>query len=83
MARSTYYYHARRLCEGDGHDMLRKRISEIYTEHHKQYGYRRITMQLRNEGRRVNHKTVLKMMTQMDLKVVRSRAGDTVLTSEL
>ena len=68
MARSTYYYHEARLDNNDGYDDLRKRICSIYYEHHGRYGYRRITMELRNEGITVNHKTVLKLMKRMDLK---------------
>lgn len=68
MARSTYYYHEARLEIVDKYASLRHRIDEIYKEHRSLYGYRRITMQLKNEGIVVNHKTVLKLMSEMGLK---------------
>ena len=47
-----------------------KRISEIFALHHKRYDYRRICAQLRNEGYIINHKTVQKLMQEMQLKSV-------------
>jgi putative transposase len=68
MARSTFYYHTKRLGQPDGYEAVRKRIHAIYVKHHGRYGYRRITAQLRNEGLEINHKTVQKLMGQMSLK---------------
>ena len=68
MARSTFYYHTKRLDQTDGYDAVRKQIRSIYDKHYGRYGYRRITAQLRNEGTDINHKTVQKLMGQMGLK---------------
>jgi transposase InsO family protein len=73
MARSTFYYHTKRLGQTDGYDDVRERIRAIYDKHHGRYGYRRITAQLRNEGTVINHKTVQKLMGQMGLKAKRRR----------
>ncbi len=73
MARSTCYCHEKRLGTSDGYDELRERIWNIYTQHHKRHRYRRITLQLRNEGLEVNHKTVQKLMNQMDLRAKRRK----------
>ena len=73
MARSTFYYHTRRMGHPDGYDSVRERIRSVYEEHHGRYGYRRVTAQLRNEGLGVNHKTVQKLMGQMSLKAKRKR----------
>ena len=70
MARSTYYYNVARLEPTDKYEAERKRISEIFTQHHKRYGYRRVCIQLRNEGYIINHKTVQKLMQEMYLKSV-------------
>ena len=70
MARSTYYYNVARLKPADKYQVERKRISEIFAQHHKRYGYRRVCIQLRNEGYTVTHKTVQKLMQQMHLKSV-------------
>ena len=68
MARSVFYYHLAHMNEGDGYDDLRNRIKAIYNENHGRYGYRRICLALRNEGKIVNHKTVQKLMSQLGLK---------------
>jgi len=73
MARSTFYYHTKRLDRVDGYDAVREHIRAIYDKHHGRYGYRRITAQLRNEGTDINHKTVQKLMGQMGLKAKRKR----------
>ena len=68
MARSTFYYHRRMLNRPDKHALLRNRIIAIYHKHKGRYGYRRIVLELRNEGLTVNHKTVEKLMRQSGLK---------------
>ena len=69
IARSTYYYHISRQ-QTDKYADIRNRISAIFTQHHKRYGYRRVCIQLRNEGHIINHKTVQKLMQEMHLKSV-------------
>ena len=71
MARSTFYYHIKRIGKTDGYDDLRARIRKIYDQHKGRYGYRRITIQLRDDGVIVNHKTVRKLMASMSLKAKR------------
>ncbi|MGJ7025644.1 transposase InsO family protein [Petrimonas sulfuriphila] len=68
MARSTYYYHISRINSADKYNDIRKRIADIFEAHQKRYGYRRVHMQLVNEGYLINHKTVQKLMTEMGLK---------------
>lgn len=68
MARSTFYYHISRINSTDKYDDIRKRIGDIFEVHHKRYGYRRVYMQLLNEGYLINHKTVQKLMAEMHLK---------------
>jgi len=49
-------------------EQLRKRITELACQYGR-YGYRRITVLLRNEGWRVNHKRVARIWRQEGLKV--------------
>ena len=44
-----------------------KRIKEIFDQHRGNYGYRRITCVLRNEGMTINHKKVKRLMKTMGL----------------
>ena len=46
------------------------KIRKIFLENKQSYGYRRITLALRNEGIIVNHKKVLRLMNKMNLRVV-------------
>ena len=71
MARSTFYYHVKRIGQSDGYDDLRAHIRKIYDQHKGRYGYRRITIQLRDEGVIANHKTVRRLMVGMSLKAKR------------
>ena len=47
---------------------LKDVIRLIFHENKGRYGYRRITMELRNRGYHINHKTVQKLMKQCGLK---------------
>lgn len=68
MARSVFYYHLSRLGRADKYSSLREQVKTIYHRHKGRYGYRRITMELRNQDVVVNHKTVEKLMQQSGIK---------------
>ena len=74
MARSTFYYHMSLLSGPDKYEDIRQRICIIYKQHKGRYGYRRITLQLRNEGVTINHKTVQRLMADIGLKAKVKRA---------
>ncbi|WP_141768199.1 IS3 family transposase [Streptococcus gallolyticus] len=67
LARSTYYYHLKALRSKDKNHELKHQIQRIYHEHKGNYGYRRITLELRNQGVLVNHKKVQRLMKELDL----------------
>lgn len=71
MPRSTFY--AAIKPADDKYFRTETRIAEIFHEHRGCYGVRRITMQLRNEGSGINHKTVHKLMRRLGLKSVQRR----------
>jgi putative transposase len=52
---------------------VRGAIQEIAVEHHRHYGYRRITAALRHSGMVVNRKRVLRMMQEDNLLAIRTR----------
>ena len=68
MARATFYYHIKQLQKPDKYEALRKQISSIYHAHKGRYGYRRITLELRNRSVSVNHKKVERLMRQSGIK---------------
>ncbi|SUU03435.1 IS1236 transposase protein 2 [Acinetobacter haemolyticus] len=68
MARSTYFYHEQQRKLEDKYSDLKQQIKTIYHQHKGRYGYRRITLALRNMGRIINHKCVQRLMQSMQLK---------------
>ena len=68
MARSTFYYHKKRLNQADKYTQEKKAISTIFHKNKGRYGYRRITAEMHNQGFSINHKTVCKLMSELDLK---------------
>ncbi|WP_369814038.1 IS3 family transposase, partial [Frigoribacterium sp. Leaf186] len=43
-------------------------MKNIYQQHKGRYGYRRITLQMKNEGMIINHKTVFKLMGSLGMR---------------
>ncbi|MGG0658720.1 IS3 family transposase [Rummeliibacillus pycnus] len=66
--RSTYYYWTSRFDRPDKYAEMKSMISTIYHDHKGRYGYRRITLELRNQGFLINHKTVQRLMKELGLK---------------
>ncbi|MCT2943839.1 transposase, partial [Streptococcus thermophilus] len=67
LARSTYYYHLKKLNQVDKNQSIKVEIQAIYDEHKGNYGYRRITLKLRNRGFVVNQKKVQRLMKLLGL----------------
>ena len=74
LPRSDYYYWKNRIDPDTKNSDLMDAITTIYTENHKRYGYRRITLQLKNEGWAVNHKAVKRLMSKLNLYGITPRA---------
>lgn len=66
--RSTYYYWVKHSERPDKYAEIKEVIKEIFSEHKGRYGYRRITLELRNRNYCINHKTVRRLMIQLGLK---------------
>ena len=67
LSRATYYYHLKRQETQDKYRDIKEQIILINTENKGRYGYRRITLVLRNRGHVVNHKTVQKLMKELGI----------------
>lgn len=70
ISRSTYYYWIKVLQHPDKYEDIKEAIKSVYHTNKGRYGYRRITLELRNRGYIINHKTVLKLMQRMGLKSI-------------
>ena len=67
LARSTYYYQLKQLDKSDKNHDIKDEIQAIFIEHKGNYGYRRMTLELRNRGYIVNHKKVQRLMRVLGL----------------
>jgi len=67
MARSSFYYYAKQDST-DKYTEVKAKIESIYHKHKGRLGYRRITILLRQSGLVINHKTVLRLMSELKLK---------------
>ena len=67
MPRSTYYYWLKVFKKEDKYKELKEEIKTISAENKGRYGYRRITLELKNRGYTINHKTVQRLMKQLGL----------------
>jgi putative transposase len=68
LARSVFYYHRQAQDADDKYGPLKERIRSIFDAHQGRYGYRRITVALVQMGEKINHKTVQRLMGELNLK---------------
>ncbi|WES96659.1 IS3 family transposase [Chryseobacterium arthrosphaerae] len=70
MARSSFYYHQEALNKKDKYGKVKTLIKQIYHRHKGRFGYRRITLMMKQQGIVINHKTVLRLMKALGLKSI-------------
>ncbi|UPR57603.1 transposase [Vibrio sp. ED004] len=89
LAKSVFYYQAQTSKRPNSYERELQLIKSIYHEHKGRYGYRRIHLELKNQGFVLNHKTVQRLMAQLNLKSTvrikkyrsyRGESGTTALT---
>jgi transposase InsO family protein len=68
LAKSVFYYQVKVNEKPDTYERELALIKEIYHEHKGRYGYRRIQLALKRQGIALNHKTVQRLMAQLNLK---------------
>ena len=67
LPRATFYYHLKKKDKADKYDEVKEAITVIYHKNKGRYGYRRITIELRNRDIVLNHKTVQRLMRELGL----------------
>ncbi|MDP9037959.1 MAG: IS3 family transposase [Acidobacteriota bacterium] len=73
VSRAGFYRHWRER-DPSGEEMeLRAKMQEIVLSHRRNYGYRRVTRELKNQGWAVNHKRVARLMAEDNLLCLRRR----------
>lgn len=68
MARSTFYYHKKRFNTPDKYLKEKEIVASIFHKNKGRYGYRRVTTAIRHLGFMLNHKTIYKLMVELNLK---------------
>ena len=68
LAKSVYYYTLSKADKDDKNKEIIDKIKEMFINNKEIYGYRRITLELRNQGYNVNHKKVYRIMVKLGLK---------------
>ena len=74
IAKSTYFYTIKTLDRFDPDKQVKDLITTIFNENKARYGYRRITLELKNRGHYINHKRVKRLMKILGLFGVRPKA---------
>ena len=67
LSRSTFYYHLKQN-RRDKYFYEKEKIKELFEANKGRYGYRRITVLLRQKSILLNHKTVLKLMKSLKIR---------------
>jgi transposase InsO family protein len=71
VARAAYYEWVKKLDKPDPDQERMAQVQSAYEATHRTYGYRRITLHLQQQqGLRINHKTVLRLMRKLNLRSV-------------
>lgn len=68
LKRSTFYYYNKNTLRSDKYEKVKNIIEYIFNFHKGRYGYRRIHLELKNKGYKINHKTVYRLMKELNLK---------------
>ena len=70
IARATYYFYTNKQDKDLKNQDIIEKIKEIFYANKKRYGYRRITLELKNQGININHKKVLRLMNKLNLQSI-------------
>ena len=74
IAKSTYFYTIKTLDRVDPDEQVKDLITAIFNENKARYGYRRMTLELKNRGHHINHKRVKRLMKILGLFGVHPKA---------
>ena len=70
IARSVYYYYINKKDIDEKNIDIIEKIKEIYYANKGRYGYRRVTLELKNQGFNINHKKVQRLMKKFNLQSI-------------
>ena len=70
ISRSVYYYYIDKKDIDEKNKDIIEKIKEIYYANKGRYGYRRVTLELKNQGLNINHKKVQRLMKKFNLQSI-------------
>ena len=70
ISRSVYYYYIDKKDIDEKNKDIIEKIKEIYYMNKGRYGYRKITLELKNQGFNINHKKVQRLMKKFNLQSI-------------
>ena len=70
LSNSTFYYQLKSLQRPEKHAHLKELVSQVYHKEKGLYGYRRVTLAIKNQGVLVNKKVVERLMADQGLQAV-------------
>ena len=71
VAKSTYFYHISNIDKvNELEEEIKSQILAIFNENKGRYGYRRITLELKNRGFNINHKKVQRIMKELGFQSI-------------
>ncbi|ATV71386.1 IS3 family transposase [Fusobacterium pseudoperiodonticum] len=70
ISRSVYYYYIDKKDIDEKNKDIIEKIKEIYYLNKGRYGYRRVTLELKNQGLNINHKKVQRLMKKLNLQSI-------------
>ena len=74
ISKSTYFYTINTYSREDKEHELKELIKAIFEENKSRYGYRRVTLELKNREYKINHKRVKRLMKLLNLYGVQPKA---------
>lgn len=73
LSKSSYFYQRDAIAKGDKYEAIRPRLKVIFKQNYESYGYRRIKMELDDEGIHLSEKVIRRLMSEEGLEVTVTR----------
>lgn len=73
LSKSSYFYQRDAIAKGDKYEAVRPRLRIIFKQNYERYGYRRIKMELDDEGIHLSEKVIRRLMVEEGLEVTVTR----------
>lgn len=73
LSKSSYFYQRDAIAKGDKYKAVRPRLKIIFKQNYKSYGYRRMKMELDDEGIQLSEKVIRRLMAEEGLEVTTTR----------